>query len=228
MIKFWTTMATALAAALMVSGTANATTFTLDETIDLTKLVFPGVPDWITGFNGYPDAWSAPFDLVVAPGDTIDLRATFLPGQSLTTGPHSQIEIVFESNTGTLRLVGTTSETLTLLDSGGSPLVTSDETLQSNPGNIVGDFNALTFSGEMPVTTYSGFEYQVHILTATSLDFGQPPGYVLSEFNAAQFGMLDNFDPVPEPSTWAIMLAGMFGAGGALRCRPRRAIPSIG
>jgi len=213
---------TALACATAVLGAtqASAATFTLNETIDLTKPASPGGSGWITGFAGFPDAWSSPVDLFVSPGDAIDLKAMFLPGQTLTTNWLSEVGVDFESNTAKVRVAGLTSGTLSLLDADGNTIAVSNVVENNVGGNIVGEFNATSFTGGMPLVTYSGFEYKVDVLTVTDIDFGQPPGTVTSEFDAAGFSMVNiSPDAIPEPASWALMLTGFAGLGAALRSR---------
>lgn len=72
-------------------------------------------------------------------------------------------------------------------------------------------------SGYVPSTD----EFTLH-LGNVAPNFSIGPGGGLASFKAHIAGEFQAATVVPEPGTWALMILGMFGAGGVLRSRRRR------
>jgi hypothetical protein len=84
---------------------------------------------------------------------------------------------------------------------------------------VPGDSGSLTFAN-LPAGSYQLYTY----------DWTEPEGQdyfgigtASSNINANYSFEINEIPPAPEPATWAMMLAGLFGLGGALRSRRRLA-----
>ncbi|MBC7519624.1 MAG: PEPxxWA-CTERM sorting domain-containing protein [Sandarakinorhabdus sp.] len=201
------------ALALAVPGMAGAAAFTAVTTLDLSKAGFAA-----TGFT-YAQGSPAftPVSGTLAVGDTLDFTINFKGAQTLTlVNPTLLWAYIYASTSSDVTGTGT----LSLLGPGGAAFLTS--TVKTDTEGVVhfgqnfgpGDFTALP-----AVLTFSGLHYvgtvDAYLAGMTSRDYATPT------FAFDADGHSTN-GTVPEPASWAMLIAG-FGLVGAAARRRRGA-----
>ena len=206
----------ALAAAVLslLGSTAMAATATVSTTLDLANIQ-PGLFGFTGGVLGNTN-FPPGVNVVLAEGDTFDFTVDFAGNQTLTLNNASMLWL-FSFADKESDVTGT--GTLSLLDTSGSALITSN--LKTDTEGVVhfgqffgsSDFVALPSS-----VTFGGLRY-----VGTVDNYIDP---LVTERTYASPGFLfvaDSFaTSVPEPSTWALMLAGM-GVFSTMALRRRHA-----
>ncbi|HEX2816407.1 MAG TPA: PEPxxWA-CTERM sorting domain-containing protein [Phenylobacterium sp.] len=218
------TLAAAATALLLASGAARANTITLNETVDLTA------PQSPTGsFFGWRDftdtggAFSPDFSFDLSAGDTLDYTADFLGNQTVTLVNPSLIWLLSSATDGGATGVNGTGS-LDLLDAVGNVLYSSTVKTDDEGSVHFGQFFDPSDFSALPTTiTIGGLHY---VGTLNSYD---DPSITVRTYADPQ--VLFSVDSatvstgVPEPLTWALMVAG-FGLAGAV-LRRRRAQPAL-
>jgi hypothetical protein len=202
-----------LAAAL--AGPATAATFTAVTTLDLSLASFAP-----SGFTGVQGAAFTPISGTLAAGDTFDYTIDFKGSQTLTLFNPSTLWAFSYSGLPESDVTGT--GTLSFLDSSGNAFLTSSVKTSTEASIHFGQiFNSADFAGGLPATlTFYGIRY-VGTLDSygdpnvTSRTYDSPAFYFGADRNAIAVG-------VPEPASWALMIAG-FGLTGAAMRRRRNA-----
>lgn len=217
MVGRWKFAALASSALFGLAGAAQAATIV--QTLDLTT-----VPIVIDSAGASITATAiGSLSARIALGDTLDLTIAFAPGQQLRMVDPGLIWGFLSSRQpeGLARGTGT----LTLLAADGSDLVTSrvmtDEEGQFHFGQyfLATDFAALprsvTFAGLHYVGTLDSFESGRATAAARTYDAA---GLFVS---AASLRVLAGTSDIPEPASWAMMVAGFALSGGLMRGRAR-------
>ncbi len=210
----------AMLAAVMVAGAplaASATTLVATETLDLTQLKY-GPGGFTAGAQDF-GPFSPTFSGTLAAGDSFDYTIKFLPGQKLTLVNPTQIW-AYSYDTDGVQSDVNGSGTLTLFDASGSAFLTSNVRTDTEGAIHFGQyFDPSDFTGGLPSTlTFSSLEYVGTINyyvnpAVTSRTYGDPALYLNADSVA-----------IPEPSAWALMIAGLGGLGVALRSRRKTAV----
>lgn len=186
-----------------LTSPVSAATVTVNQTLDLALTAF--APTGWSGVSGAP-AFSAPFSVPIAVGDTFDFTIDFASTQTLTLTNTSLLWAFSFADTPSSRVTGTGS--LSLLDASGNAFLSSN--VKTSTEGLIhfgqqfgnGDF-AGALSGSV---TFYGLRY-----TAT-LDSYDAPGLTVRNYNlpALYFSAESNSVAlVPEPETYALMLAGL-------------------
>ena len=91
--------------------------------------------------------------------------------------------------------------------------------------NLMSPLFPFTFDQNISLSDPAGFGVNSLFYSSTSYNFGCPTCYNLVGYNGilTSITVSDTTLSVPEPSTWAVMLAGLFGIGfaGRIRARPK-------
>lgn len=144
-------------------------------------------------------------------GDTLDLTINFTGGPAVV-GNGSALWIALLTSTGPSGTVNTTS-TLSVIGGSANMVTTAGPLSQANLYVHVGSyfFNSLvqTSAGNMSFTGLN------QVLTLDSDDMGVARDYQ----NAFFYYDVAGSPTVPEPASWALMIAGFGLVGGALRAR---------
>jgi hypothetical protein len=87
--------------------------------------------------------------------------------------------------------------------------------------NLMSPLFPFTFDQNISLSDPAGFGVNSLFYSSTSYNFGCPTCYNLVGYNGilTSITVSDTTLSVPEPSTWAVMLAGLFGIGFAGRIR---------
>jgi hypothetical protein len=203
------------AAALSLLGTAAlAATSTVSTTLDVASIQ-PGLFGFTGGVLGNTN-FAPGVNVVLAEGDTLDFTVDFVGNQTLTLNNFSTLWL-FSFADLVSDVTGT--GTLSLLDTTGSALFTSNLKTDTEGEVHFGQFFGSSDFASLPSSvTFGGLRY-----VGTVDDYIEP---TVTERTYASPGLLfvaDSFTTnVPEPSTWALMLAGM-GAVSTLARRRRQA-----
>ncbi len=189
-------------------------------TLDLTRANFEP-----TGFTyvGNNAAFSPPFQVDLAIGDTFDFTIRFLGSQTLTLQNPSQVWALAYANSSA-QVTGTGQ--LHLLGADGLPFLSSNSKTDTEGEVHFGQsFYDADFSGGLPASlTFSGLRY-IGTVDAYTANPANP--VVLSRtYNAAElvFTADAHVISIPEPATWGLMLAGI-GVVGFIGARGRRTAP---
>jgi hypothetical protein len=199
---------------MALAGHAQAANVTVNETIDLGASLSPsGGSSWF-GWRDFTTttgrAFSPEFSYQLAAGDTLDFKALFAPGQTLTlTNPSSFWLFSYATDGQGTDVNGTGS--LTLLSSTGAPLFTSSVVTDTEGSVHFGQyFSAGSFTSLPNTLTIGGLEYDgtlnYYVDPSVTVRTYADPQVVFSAGGYSVSG-------VPEPSTWVMMLLG-FGAVG--------------
>lgn len=218
--------AAAAAAVLSLPAGASAATVVLNSVLDLS---LAGVtPNSVTAgeYYGFSAALplAPPFD--VAEGDTFTWNLDFKGDQVLTVENLSLLmPFVFtrhaDQQPAAVRMTGR----IDLLGAGGQVVATAQKT-STDGAVIIGQvWNGSEF-GSPASLTFAGFHYS-GVVEEYSQVLEVIPDYVVRTYDGPSFYLEGSSvsvgQAVPEPTTWALMLAGFGLAGGALRRRPRAA-----
>lgn len=197
------------AATLALAGPALAVTQTVNTTLDLTKAALAP-----TGFTGTSTGFSAFPSFALAIGDTLDYTIDFLGGQSLIlTNPGLIWGFIFSgepisgvTGTGALQLLGATGSPIYISFSKTDTEYDVHFGQQFGPSDFASLPSSLQFWGLHYVGTVEGYEQ----IGLTTRDYAQPSLTLFADSITAQ---------VPEPSGWALMIAGFSLTGTMLRRR---------
>jgi PEP-CTERM motif len=203
--------------AVALAGPATAATFTAFTTLDLTQTNFAP-----SGFTGVDNNAFTPISGTLAAGDTFDYTIDFKGSQTLTLFNASTLWAFSYSGAPSSTVTGT--GTLSFLDSSGNAFLTSSvKTSSENSVHFGQIFNSADFAGGLPATlTFYGVHY-VGTLDSygdpnvTSREYNRPALYFVADRNAIAVG-------VPEPASWALMIAGFGLTGAAMRRRRNRIV----
>ncbi len=190
----------ATVAALALPTAANAATITINHVLNPANI----------STNISQELLASPFTLGV--GDTLDMTITFTGGQtisligdtaiwplSLTTGGSATLQ-----TSGTLEFLGASANIV----SGLIPI--SQENRYIHVGNY---YDASDYRTDSAAISFNGLR---QILTVTASDIDTPREY--NSISIYTDGRV-SFAAVPEPASWAMMLAGFGLIGGAVRRR---------
>ena len=207
MFKLHAIAAAALCAAAAVPSLAA--TATVNVTLDVADIE-PGKNGFTGGVQGTPP-FGPPFSVTLAEGDTFDFKIDFVGSQTLTIKNLSLIWAFSYADVGSY-VTGTGS--LSLLDASGAVLYSSvtktDTEGQAHFGQF---FFASEFPGLPSSVTFGGLHY-----VGTVDDYVDPLVTTRTYNNPALYFNTNN---VPEPSTWALMSAGLVLCAAAARRRAR-------
>ena len=189
----------------MGAGQASAATFVVNQTVDLTGVSVPADVTWQLN----PGRWSPEQDLTMTAGDVLDWTVHFVGGHGYlyTTGP---FDLSVRLTTGGDFVILHTTATIDLLDAGDS--VFASGFTESRFSNGVGsNFYSTDFSGLGLGDKIFGFHY---VGTVDDLQYQ-------SEELPFRYGVayVTGATPVPEPTTWVMMILGFGMVGAALRRR---------
>lgn len=206
----------ALAAIALASiSSAQATTVLVSETLDLSYVHL--MSNGFIGAQGTP-AFSTDQNFALVAGDVLDHTITFLPTQTLTLNGATDAWALIYADTQT-DVNGT--GTFSFLDSIGTAILTSNVKTDSEGAVHFGQFfyDADFTGGFPPSITFSGVRYVGTLNyyvdpTVTTRNYNVPGLF----FQAASFSAT-GVPAVPEPATWAMMIAGFGIVGAALRLR---------
>jgi len=211
----------ATAAAVTIAGVAQANTVTLNETLDISQPQNGGAFGGWRGFGPFSPTYS--FDL--AAGDGVDMTVDFVGEQSLTLVNVSTLwlfNFVTDGDSADVNVTGS----LQLLDTHGAVILQSNILTDTEgeahfgqffgPGDFASLPNSITFGGLRYQGTLNGYE-------ANQPD--QTPGVVSRTYGDPDFAftadsaVVNGVGGVPEPASWALMIAGFGLAGASLRRR---------
>jgi len=206
-------MAAVAAAVLALAGQASAAVFEIDGTIsipDENLNVSPGDAFLKAGVR------TPTVDFFARAGDTVVVDLTF--ASPFTANGLDFLGVGFDLN-GLGQPGSDPGSTIDFLDAGGATLFTA-----TNPAGTA--LHSLNFSATLPVlsgapTTFSGLRF-TSAVTLASVDPIRVRAPVFFQLDAASVSQAGLF-PVPEPSTWALMILG-FGVVGAVARRRRQAL----
>lgn len=186
-----------------LTAPATAATVSVNQTLDLALTAF--APTGWSGVVGAP-AFSAPFLVPIAVGDTFDFTIDFASTQTLTLTNTSLLWAFAYADTPSSNVTGT--GTLSLLDASGNALLSSN-VLTTTEGSIHfgQQFGNSDFGGALSGSvSFYGLRY-----TAT-LDSYDEPGLTVRNYSVPAFYFVADSNSValvPEPETYALMLAGL-------------------
>lgn len=198
-----------------LASTASAATVTLNQTLDLTLASF--APSGFTGVQGAP-AFSPAYNVAIAVGDTFDYTIDFTGGQNLTLTNASFLWAFSYSGSPSSSVTGT--GTLSLLDSSGNAFLTSSvKTTTEGSVHFGQQYNNGDFSGALTGNvTFYGLRYtgtlDAYGASISTRDYNQAAFYFTAEGNRTSV--------VPEPQTYALLLAGLGVVGLMARRREGR------
>jgi hypothetical protein len=217
-------LAAACAAALMCAGQAGATTTIVEQTL------VSGNP--FAGSGYYPPTYSVPFGPTLSYfsftgparylniGDTLVWKLKLAPGDQITAnGLHSVAADMGVLMEGIIDVVAHGS--ISLLDSAGNVVVpgpdraVDDGAFALALNMLSSPLAALSFSEIDASFTLDGFSNSSLGLDPPGAYFVQPRFSMDADSRELPISML----AIPEPSTWALLLLGVFGLGAMLRRR---------
>ena len=213
-------LAAAAAATLAITGAAQAATVTLNETLDISQPQNGGAFGGWRGFGPFSPTYS--FDLAV--GDSVDMTVDFLGAQTLTLTNISTLWLFNFVTNGDAQDVNATG-TLQLLDVNGAVILSSNSLTDSEGAAHFGQFFGPGDFAALPSTiTFGGLRYQGILNAYQSNNADEPLGVTSRTYGDPDFAFtadsaVVNGVGVPEPATWALMLAGFGLAGASLRRR---------
>lgn len=198
--------------AVAVAGPVTAATFTAGTTLDLSQTGLAS-----SGFTGAQGAAFTAISGSLAAGDTFDFTIDFKGSQTLTLINPTFLWAFSYAVGAETDVTGT--GTLSLLDSSGNAFLTSSAKTDTEGKIHFGQqFEPADFAGGLPSTlTFYGVHY-VGTLdayddpTVTSRVYNDPAFY----FTADRVSFTN---AVPEPASWALMIAGFGLTGAAMRRR---------
>ena len=192
------------ATAAFASNAAFANTVVINQTFDL------AYPDADTGshFNLNSDNFAS---TIIHAGDSVDLNFNFLPNQALrvsTTGGAQTFSLgLWQDQNATVPsvfTVGNVSFNLVGAGGGSFPAVITGAGTQSSGSSYIGSSLTGSFLPGNGSITFTGMHAHFNV---TALQGGQ------NSYNAAFFTVNGNrvvtTTPVPEPETYAMMIAGL-------------------
>ena len=198
-----------------------AATVVVNQTLDLTWQCFNCLGSYITGGSRF----SAPFNVDLAVGDTLDLTIDFAGLQQLTV---TNLQVIFASIWTTNGQQGaniTQTGTVSFLSASGSTIYTTPvnttfdgsvhagQYLGPNQGNLGPVPSTLTFGGVRYVGTVDAYTDGY-----TTRNYDTPAFYV----HGISDSQLSFASPVPEVSTWTMLLLGFAGVGAISYRRSRK------
>ncbi len=191
---------------------AALATVTLNQTLDLTLASF--ALSGFTGVQGAP-AFSAPYSVAIATGDTFDYTIDFSGSQNLSLVNASFLWAFSYSTAPSGTVTGTGA--LSLLDSSGNAFLTfAVKTTSEGAVHFGQQFNAGDFSGALAGNvTFHGLRYtgtlDAYSGSISTRDYNLPAFFFVADGN--------NIGVVPEPQTYALLLAGLGVVGLMVRRR---------
>ncbi len=215
--------AAALSAAGLAASGAGAVVF--DQTFDLTQANVTATSVTSINNTGFTPTLNNASPFIVSDGDSIDYRVRFEPGQGLAfTGASGdfglfQIGLV---TSAFVAIAGNPDSTLTLFDTTGAVIRTIPVNgFTSSQPRVLGD----TFGNiGVPISgTLGGLEFFNPNVSGVGQDTHFTASVVSLTATLGGFQVVSVPVPAPEPTTWALMLAGFAGLGAALRTRHRPA-----
>jgi hypothetical protein len=181
-------------------------------TLDLADLV-AGKDGFTAGVRDFP-SFSPSFSVQLSAGDTFDYTINFAPGQQLTIDNLSMIWAFSFANVSS-DVTGTGN--LSLLDSTGAALYTSNTKTDTEQFIHFGQiFYASDFASLPTTVSFSGLHY------VGTVDSYSDPGVTVRTYDDPAFyfnAYRYTVTAVPEPETYALMLAGLGLLGGIARRR---------
>ncbi len=205
--------------ALTVAAPAQAANVTFSATLDLSA------PGFFNPYGGYSQGTSNGWSSISAPvtigaGDSFSLTYTFLAGQSLHAATLDYVTVnVWDWNPATLTTADgaaysnfKTTGTISLLGADGSPVYSFAPAAYSGCCVQVGGARVSTLTD----VTFYGVKYE-----GVLDEIDAPRRYNLPGFGFTGTSFAIVAPPVPEPSTWAMMILGFCGLGLLSRRRNR-------
>jgi hypothetical protein len=192
-------------AMLVAASAASAVTVTVSHVYDPANIL-------IANITGEP---VAPFALDV--GDTLDLTITFLGGVTVTAVGEDGLWLL--ALTGDFGATLQTTGTLEFLGASGNVVAGPIPLAQTNSSIHVGSYysSGLYRTDANPIS-FTGLR---QIITIDSSDVAGPRTY--NRIALTHFAGVVEGGVIPEPATWAMLIAGFGLVGGALR----RARPAL-
>lgn len=198
--------AIAALALLGVAGSAQAVTHTIVSTFD---------PTTVTRY--FFNTVMLPNTLLIGVGDTVDLTINFTGGQSVTIDNANALWTGLFVGRAPYETV-TTSGTMTMQGAFG-PAIVSQSVTQGNQYVHIGSYYSPVATASGPI----GFNSLRQVFTVDSDQFGTQRDYVQSFFYfQGDLTPGGGGGAVPEPASWAMMVAGFGLVGAALRRRVTR------
>jgi len=211
----------ATAAGLAIAGAAEANAVTLNETLDISQPQNGGAFGGWRGFGPFSPTYS--FDL--AAGDSVDMTVDFVGEQSLTLVNVSTLWLFNFVTDGDAQDVNATG-TLQLLDTHGNVILQSNSLTDSEGSAHFGQFFGPGDFAALPNTiTFGGLRYQGVLNGYEANNADETPGVLTRTYGDPDFAftadssVVNGVGGVPEPASWALMIAGFGLAGASLRRR---------
>lgn len=170
----------------------------------------------------YRNSTFAPFDISVTEGDIVEWTLRFLPGQSLSVETPQQFNsiLLFDEpifiDVGPMSMTFLRNSAPILQADGSHPLLRMGQGIGSTV-NLPGAPSVLEFDALVASFQIVGFVPNPGDAAPTTVDFEQAFVTILGSGFRVNPGA--GAGSVPEPATWALMLAGFGAAGAALRRR---------